>query len=621
MRPRIQHPGWTGSDPQPQAMRSDPLLPTSQRKRPLSATVYPPRDTRLAHTLAALLLCSAIAIAPPSAAAQTDAAAQTNAAAQTGTAAQTTAATQTTPTPPRSYLELQQRYSLADTGVDLDLALGNNGEVYLSSASQGQLWRLDHDRLRPFAAARACAATDGGGRPWPSTIAADRSNRLWVIDQQARRVQALDANGRSLGCHSLASLLPATAAPPQYPSDARFLLRFPAAARLPLAQQLPAHSSSCIEAGSDPQQAAAPDLYCISADHKQLRRFHHHQPVAVFTLPGEYPHAAGLGLGDDGALYLSDRAGARLYRLSPSLELQYPLPLYTSLLRSPTRLRIANGELWLIDEGRQQLLRFALRRADTPLQHHLLGEELLSLGLYADALSELQRGGAPDPLLIGQALYGLKRYPAALAQFSQAARRPGDANSANNTTTASFWRGNALFRLGRLDAALSAYQHAAQGHGEIAQAAAFNRAQTLLAARRYKAAARAFEQLLRQHPQRPRLRLGSARAVLGSAGGRADRRSAITQLTALLDQPTVQRQARYYLGQAWLAAGNPQRALPLLQRAAQDGPRYHDALTALLHAQQALGQRHQAEQTRALLAALPQRVAALNDFIIEEQQP
>jgi len=513
----------------------------------------------------------------------------------------------------RAFLELEAGYSLAGLGVDLDVAVAPGGAVYVGSGSVGRLWRLEHGGLSPFADERLC---DQGSRVWPSAVGVDAGGRLWVVDQRSGRVQAIDPTGRSIACRVEA----------RRERDA--VLVFQAGPGTPRRRWAPTGSHGCIEAVGP----GFPDLYCISLEGDRVVKVHDRRVAAEFRLPGRYPRAVGLALdhalghvgNDVDAVYVTDAANARLYRLSSALTQPYRLHLYEKLLRSPGRFALANGRLWLIDEGRQELLEFALRRAQTALEHRLLGEEFLSLGLYRQALAELARAGgdgAALSLLQGRALYGLKRYPAALAQFSQAARRPGDANSANNTTTASFWRGNALFRLGRLDAALSAYQHAAQGHGEIAQAAAFNRAQTLLAARRYKAAARAFEQLLRQHPQRPRLRLGSARAVLGSAGGRADRRSAITQLTALLDQPTVQRQARYYLGQAWLAAGNPQRALPLLQRAAQDGPRYHDALTALLHAQQALGQRHQAEQTRALLAALPQRVAALNDFIIEEQQP
>jgi len=513
----------------------------------------------------------------------------------------------------RVFLELEDRYSLAGFGVDLDIALAPGGAVTIGSASQGRLWRLRQGQLQVFADGRRCTR---GAQVWPSRIAGADKGRLWVIDERAGRVQLLDAAGRSIACRSLSEARVDAAQKDSgrrddAGDDRQWVLGTDQAG--PRARRVPRLARACIEAGG-PGRPDLPDLYCISRQADRILRVNAGRMSAEFVLPGRYPRVGGLAQDRDAGVFLTDAANARLYRLSPSLREAYRLRLYEKLLRSPGRLALADGRLWLIDEGRQELLRFALRRARTALEHRLLGEEFLSLGLYRQALAELARVAGVDPetaLLRGRALYGLKRYQTALPLFSQAGREP------RLRAEAGFRAANSLFRLGRLEAALGAYQRAAQGRGEYARPAAGNYAWTLLALGRYGAAADAFRDLMRRRPRDPGLRVGAARAALGQ--GDAD--AAITLLTPLpsASSPSaVLREARLTLGLARLAAGSAQQALPLLRQAAREGPHFREALTALAQAQRRLGRHQQALQTRATLASLPQRSAALNAFIMEE---
>jgi tetratricopeptide (TPR) repeat protein len=503
----------------------------------------------------------------------------------------------------RAFLELEARYSLAGLGVDLDVAVAPGGAVYVGSGSVGRLWRLEHGGLSPFADERLC---DQGSRVWPSAVGVDAGGRLWVVDQRSGRVQAIDPMGRSIACRVEA----------RRERDA--VLVFQAGPGTPRRRWAPTGSHGCIEAVGP----GFPDLYCISLEGDRVVKVHDRRVAAEFRLPGRYPRAVGLALdhalgnvgNDVDAVYVTDAANARLYRLSPALTQPYRLRLYEKSLRSPGRLALANGRLWLIDEGRQELLEFALRRAQTALEHRLLGEEFLSLGLYRQALAELARAGgdgAALSLLQGRALYGLKRYQQAWAAFSQAGRAP------RSRAEAGFHAANSLFRLGRYDAALTAYRRAARAPGRFAWPAAFNQAQTLVALGRYQAAGALFDDLERRRPGDPGVRVGAARSALGQG----DAAAAIEWLTPLPTAPTGSvpvRESRLVLGLARFAAGSARQALPLLQQAARDGPRYREALTALAQAQHRLGLDRQAAQTRATLAGLSARAAALNDFILEE---
>jgi len=340
---------------------------------------------------------------------------------------------------PRHYLDLKQRYRLAGMGTALDIAIAPNGTVYLSNASQGRLWRLSADRLLPFAGQRRCPQ---GATVWPSAIASDRSGNLWLSGHRANHAQAISPTGQTLRCLALTAMRPAATGADS--GDPALMLTFPTRQPTPRARPMPVNSRECIEAKRhDP--GGLPDLYCIGEQQHRVTRYRHGKPLASFSLPGRYPRAAGLAQGGDGAIYLSDAASATLYRLSATLQLQYRLPLYASLLRSPSRMRVHHGELWLIDEGREQLL----------------GEELLSLGEYQDALQVLQQGGddAANLLLRGQAHYGLQHYPQARRDFALAAASPA------TQAAARFWEANTLFHLGQLSAALSAYQRIADGAG------------------------------------------------------------------------------------------------------------------------------------------------------------
>lgn len=514
----------------------------------------------------------------------------------------------------RTYLDLQARYRLAGLGVDLDVTVSDTGTLYLGSAAKGRLWRLDNGQLSAFADQRRCAQ---GGRVWPSAIAGDLGGGLWVFDRKAERVQVISADGRSLGCRSVAADLDAGRGGHRDPTAIGHGLLLSTDRGSPRLYPAPPNMGECIAAGD----RGLGDLYCIDGDGRRVLRFHQGKSVAAFSLPGRYPRAGGLARGDDGAIYLSDAAAARLYRLSADLKLQYRLPLYEGLLRSPGHLHIHQNSLWLVDEGRQELLRFRLRRAQTPLQHRLLGEEFLSLDLYGQALTELERAGrgrADTRQLIARALYGLQRYQQAASAF---ARLRGDTGiDADSRVAAGFWAANSLFRLGRLEAALAAYRRIARHPGDYARAAAFNEAQTLLVLQRYDDAAQAFRALARQWPRDPGIRLGAARAALG----RGDADTAITLLSVPPIAPGASRSARdarLTLGLARLAAGSVRQALPLLQQAARQGPHFRQALNALARAQRTLGQHQQAAQTRAVLITLPQRSAAMNAYILEDQQP
>lgn len=503
-----------------------------------------------------------------------------------------------------AYLDSKRSYSLTGLGVGLDLAVSSGGIVYLASETRLRLWRLDASRrmFKPFGEGHHCSQ---GGKVFgisPTAIYADSRGELWALDRDAGAVQRISADGSSNECYST---VPANGAPDRPQSSqlrkiTRFMMLTPSSGGQPDLQPLPEGMRDCVKA---PDQ----DLFCIMEASRDLVRTRNGRVVARFQTPEKYGRLGGVATGPDGDLYVSDSSGRQLLRLSPGLILKQYLPLYQSLFRTPGRLRIVAGELWLIDEGRQELLRFRLRFALTGMEHKLLGEEYLALGLYQNAQREFDfaeaSGEAVDRIDKGRALYGLGRFQEALTAFS-ALKRAKDAD---------LWLANSLFRLGRFEPALDAYKRAAKQQ-QTSWPATFNQAQTLLALGRFAQAESLFAVLEGMSPGNPQIGLGLGRAAL--ANGEFSK--AIEVLKPLRDDSRVGREARHYLGSAYLLAGAHETALPLLEQAAREGPHFRQALDALAATYQALGRHADARRAERWHDSLGRRTPGFDTFLLEE---
>ena len=75
-------------------------------------------------------------------------------------------------------------------------------------------------------------------------------------------------------------------------------------------------------------------------------------------------------------------------------------------LKQPTRMAVGQHSVYVVNEGKGEILQFAIRSATTGIEHAVLGEEYLALKEYGKAAAEL----APisDPGLV----------PATIAQRS-----------------------------------------------------------------------------------------------------------------------------------------------------------------------------------------------------------
>lgn len=511
-----------------------------------------------------------------------------------------------------AYLELERSYSLTGKGVGLDVAASPTGTIYLSSASLPGLWKLDQG-TGEF---QALTVYQPGSREpsplqlFPEAIEVDGQGRLWIADATLRRVYIISSAGDLLA--TLGSPEPTLDAPVAlsrfdengmavWDRQAGVLWRFSETLELLDAWRPGAEPLLCIALGIERS-------VCVLAGERELVAYRQGHPVARHIEDDRYSRIGDIVPGPDGQLFLSDVSGKRLRSLSSALDVSQRFYLYESLFVRPTRFTLQGDHLWLIDEGREELLRFALRTAVTGLEHALLGEEYLALGYCRPALDELDtalRLGYRDDavrLLRGRALYGLQRYSEALAEFEQLAGPRRD-----------FWRGNALFRLGHYGEAVRAFQNALQ-HEPDNSLALFNLAQTLLEVERYADAEAVYRELVAAAPDHLQARLGLARSVLGQG----DHGTAMEILRMLINEDGIGREARHYLGLAHLAAGVPETALPWLERAAEEGPYFKEALAGLVEANRRLGRIARARRHEQQMHAVDRQAERLGILLLEE---
>lgn len=514
------------------------------------------------------------------------------------------------------FLELATEIPLRGLGVGLDVAAGPQGQTYLSSESQGGIWRLQ----------------DGGstwvplvsGAPGPDVprhpigILADPQGRIWVADGDGGQVVVMDAQGRVKQLFGGGRQLPLRNRAALSQADLNQVAVWSTETRsltllslqpevLPRSQSF-ADASLCIVAGPATQ-------VCIGEERNTLVAYEDGQVSGRITLGGRYARVGDLEPASGGKIYLTDTVGRRIYATTPNLGTATRFRLYESLLQTPTRLAVAEDRLWLVDEGRQSLLGFRIRDAESAWEHAILGEEYLALGLDQEAYDELQRAQAlglyhPDiTLQIGIALYGLEQFEEALGRWG------GLAAASQASGALDLWRGNALFRLGRYPEALDAYMSVKAGDPDYPRAR-FNLAQAHLSLGQFEPARALLEELVARRPEHAFARLSLARALMGLG----DHRRAEDLLRETLARGQAAQLALYQLGHLYLVTGDTASALPLLEQAAEQGPYFRAALSDLIEAHQRVGNLQAVQGYRQRLHSLVGTAKALDPVILEDDR-
>jgi sugar lactone lactonase YvrE len=406
------------------------------------------------------------------------------------------------------YLDLRGTFDIGMFGVGLDVAVTPDGKVFISDPGRSSLWNLQKD-TGTFVPVDFKGVTKGYYLN-PVAIAADRDMRLWIANPDLHQILVCKPDGEITVVFdkktvymdwpvSLSGLSDGRIA--AWDSKEQALILFSTSENRGvevrrLRHVLHGNAVACVVDASD-------DIVCLDSDQRSLVKIKGEKVVARQSFSEkdikDYVRLSDLEIGPGGYLYVTDSAGRRLMYLGSDFQTAGRFLLYEQLFRTPTSFAFQTNDLWLIDEGRKELMHFVVRSASSGLEHALLGEEYLVLGYFGPGLKEFKtakgsgRAGPDVELLLGKAFYGLKQYAQALSAFSKAYDE--------GISSAFFWKGNALFRLGRYQAAETAYQSAlaSQNNKNLVW---FNLGQTYLVLNRFQEARGAFSQILLTEPDR-----------------------------------------------------------------------------------------------------------------------
>jgi tetratricopeptide (TPR) repeat protein len=488
------------------------------------------------------------------------------------------------------YLDLKGTFDIGMFGVGLDIAVTPDGKIFISDPVRSCLWNLQED-----SGTFVRVNLKGVRKDYhlnPVAIAADQNMRLWIANPDLHQILVCQTNGKITAIFdrktmpidwpvSLSRLPDGRIA--AWDSEQKALLIFSMAENKVLVRSLKgALRDDAVECLAENSGA----VVCIDSERRTLIKIKSEKVAARKSLPEksgkDYVRLSHLEIGPGGYVFVTDSAGRRLMYFSSDLEIVGCFLLYEHLFRTPSSFAFQGSNLWLIDEGRKELMHFVVRSASSGLDHALLGEEYLALGYFAPAMKafitakKLGKSGPDIELALGKAFYGLKQYTKALSAFSRA-EKGGD-------PAGFFWIGNALFRLGRYTAAENSYKSslAKQKSNSLVR---FNLGQTYLALNRFRDAEAAFSQILTTEPSFLQATMGLGKAYIGQK--RYLKAGEIFRKLTLVEP--LAREARYYLGISYLGLGEYETAIPLLECAASQGPYFKDAFRALARACKSMG--------------------------------
>jgi len=317
-------------------------------------------------------------------------------------------------------------------GTHIDLALSGDGELWVADPDHHRLLRYSPatHRLEVFPVARDRT------RPFfPSGIAIDTSGRVIVANQDGHELLLFDRTGRLLGAIGGQGSplerpidLATDAADHLYVLDAvrREVQIWALEGRLLQTLKIPAAVGKVPVRGAT-ALAIGPDgtVYVTDGDAGGVLQFRRDGRIVRFGTPAGREWHAPEGVAVDGAgqVYVTDYHHDAIAELSAEGQFRQDHLLAKERLQQPTRMAVGQHALYVVNEGKGEILQFAIRSATTGIEHAVLGEEYLALREYAKAAAELalavRLGYAPAEThyLLGLAYSALDRLAEAIREL------------------------------------------------------------------------------------------------------------------------------------------------------------------------------------------------------------
>ncbi|MEE4359723.1 MAG: hypothetical protein V2I97_24850, partial [Desulfococcaceae bacterium] len=312
------------------------------------------------------------------------------------------------------YPELKDSFDVSGLGADPDIAVTEEGEVYIISSAKPGLWHLQK-KQRIFAP----VYIKGVPKDYffsPSSVESGKDGELWIANPHMHEILVCSSTGEVLRKFDRENaglewphflFRSADGKIGAWDKRQKKIFIFDPVENKVISKKLTVNSSfTCM-------QDAGGNTLCFDTDNGRVIKISGENAVTeAFPKSGTpqiYPKIHHMENGPGNSLFYTD--SKHMAYVSADLEPLGRFLLYEHLFIRLSRFTFQGDHLWLMDEGRQELMHFLVKKAETALEHLLLGEEYLALGHFAPALEEILKAeslgqkGAETDMATGKAYY------------------------------------------------------------------------------------------------------------------------------------------------------------------------------------------------------------------------
>ena len=298
---------------------------------------------------------------------------------------------------------------------------------------------------------------------------------------------------------------------------------------------------------------------------------------------------SGIAIDASDSFFITDYFNNTLYQFDNAGRLIKEHLLVKEFLKQPSAIAFSNNNVYIINEGNEEIHQFELKRAESSIEHELLGEWYFIKGLYKEAIQELNTAiklgyvFTDVHYFLGLSYYNLEDFQKSIKYLEKSLK--GNSKDID----AGFQLGNAYHKVNYIDKAIERYRDVISAKPDHLLAH-YNLGNAYLKLGKPKMAESHFKDALQVSPGYLDARFGLGRVFLE----RDENKEGENIFSEILKENPELSQAKYYLGLSFFKQEKYKKAIKHLSMASHEGPYYIDSLYCLGLSYKAIGKNEDA---------------------------
>jgi len=301
---------------------------------------------------------------------------------------------------------------------------------------------------------------------------------------------------------------------------------------------------------------------------------------------------SGIAIDSSNNLFITDHFNNTLYQFDNAGRMIKEHLLVNEFLKQPSAITFSNNNVYIINEGNDEILQFELKHAESSIEHELLGEWYFIKEFYKEAIQELNTAielgfdFADVYYFLGLSYYNTDDFQKCIENLERSLKvNPKDID-------ASFQLANAYHKVNYIDKAIERYRNVITVRPDHLLAH-YNLGNSYLKLGKTNKAESHYRNALHISPDYIDAKIALGRVFLE----RNENKEAENIFSEILEDNLGISQAKYYLGRSFFKQGKYQKAINNLSMASQEGPYYLDSLYCLGLSYKAIGKNEDARKS------------------------